>query len=169
MEIFILEQKIFNLYWIGHDFQDRSFPTINQLSEDTQDALKWAAREGNIVDTQNALQNGAQVKYEYAGGSTALHLASANGHEQVCQILLDAGSDPNAKNQNGSTPLHWAAVNNQAEVVRLLLQHGAQLTIVNSNDRTAFDEALQNNHQEVLNVMRNVEGETGNNQLQNGV
>ena len=53
---------------------------------------------------------------------TSLHVASANGHAQIVQLLLKNGSKPDICNQNGKTALDLARAGGHGEVERLLEQ-----------------------------------------------
>ena len=61
--------------------------------------------------------------------NTAFHMACANGHLKIVQILLSCDGivhgapvlDPNIQNETGNTALHYAALNGRKEVVELLL------------------------------------------------
>ena len=52
-------------------------------------------------------------------GNVALHMAAANGHTVICELLLQAGASVNAKNSAGNTPLHWAALNGHLAAVNV--------------------------------------------------
>lgn len=111
--------------------------------------LLFAVREGKIDVVRALLKAGASVNETFQGrgrmnGTSALALATANGHYELASMLLDAGADPNAAAQ-GWTPLHaitWVrkpgyASNDPAptgsgsmdslELVRRLVAHGADL------------------------------------------
>ena len=53
-------------------------------------------------------------------GMTPLMVASANGHTQVVQLLLDNGAAINEKNKNNKTALMLAKEYGHTEVVQLL-------------------------------------------------
>jgi hypothetical protein len=61
----------------------------------------------------------------------ALHVACANGHEEVVRRLLEGGADVDVKNAEGSTPLHWACLNGHVAVVRLLMDKKASPSSLN--------------------------------------
>jgi ankyrin repeat protein len=62
---------------------------------------------GNIKSTDN--------------GSTALMVASKNGHTDIIRILLNKGADVNVmKTNNGATALMMATMNCRADIVELL-------------------------------------------------
>ncbi|KAJ1640400.1 ankyrin repeat-containing domain protein, partial [Pavlovales sp. CCMP2436] len=73
------------------------------------------ARYGELDELRAALEAGADVSYADGGGSTALHMACANGHVEIARILLDAGA-PFTANASGNTPLHWAVQNGHESV-----------------------------------------------------
>ena len=55
-------------------------------------------------------------------GNTALHKASASGHDSVVQLLLHKGAK-HLPNTNKNTPLHWAAANGHENIVEMILEH----------------------------------------------
>ena len=44
-------------------------------------------------------------------GNTPLHVAAANGHFEVCRMIIARVEDKNPSCNIGGTPLHWAAGN----------------------------------------------------------
>ena len=87
--------------------------------------LHLAARRGNeeivkiILDRPDVL-----VDAKDSSGKTALHLASSEGHKNVCQILLNHGANIKAIAADKMTPLHSAIHNSHSEVARLILNRG---------------------------------------------
>ncbi|KAF8275984.1 hypothetical protein TcYC6_0014530 [Trypanosoma cruzi] len=57
-------------------------------------------------------------------GRTAVHLAAANGHIGILEMLMEFGPSPDVPNHEGNTALHFAALNNQLEAARRLLEWG---------------------------------------------
>ncbi|KEG11872.1 e3 ubiquitin-protein ligase MIB2 [Trypanosoma grayi] len=69
-------------------------------------------------------------------GRTAVHVAAANGHISVLEMLMEFGPTPDVPNHEGNTALHFAALNNQLEAARLLLARGWHTTERNAFDKT---------------------------------
>jgi hypothetical protein len=62
-------------------------------------------------------------------GRTALMLASAHGHYDVCECLIKYGCDVNISAHFGFTALHFASMMHYSSIVSLLLDNCAQVTI----------------------------------------
>uniref|UniRef100_A0A060T6M4 ARAD1C15092p n=1 Tax=Blastobotrys adeninivorans TaxID=409370 RepID=A0A060T6M4_BLAAD len=94
-----------------------------------------------------------QFKDEYSH-STALHMASANGHVEVVEYLLSINNDKkivNAQNESGNTALHWASYNGHLEVVKKLCDAGADPFIHNEGGHDVFYDAEE--HEEVIDFL----------------
>ncbi|KAK9837677.1 hypothetical protein WJX74_002781 [Apatococcus lobatus] len=113
----------------------------------TSDLLMDGARFGDLEDVTNALELGINPN---ATINAALHMASANGHLDIVEKLVDAGGDVNSKNESGNTPLHWACLNGQTHVAEFLLRHGASISSLNSQQRTPVDEVLGKEFQDSM-------------------
>ena len=70
-------------------------------------------------------------------GSTAIYIASQNGHLDVISTLLEFG-DHNLKRRNGWTPLMKACQNGHNDVVDLLLKAKADVMFVWKMDQLPF-------------------------------
>ena len=70
-------------------------------------ALHLAAREGNFEAVRALLDGGALLDQVSGGdGSTALLVATINGHWDLAMELLDRGADPNLASEAGATALY---------------------------------------------------------------
>ncbi|ESW97120.1 hypothetical protein KL918_000730 [Ogataea parapolymorpha] len=130
------------------------------LSQEEMDDIIYEARAGDLdslkeifekhVDPQTLLT----IKDEYTL-ATPIHMAAANGHDQVCQYLLrllskgDAQNLVNKQNESGNTALHWAAYNGHTETIKVLCEFGADPFLKNKFNHDAIYEAEKNNKSEV--------------------
>ncbi|KAL0397875.1 UNVERIFIED_CONTAM: (-)-isopiperitenone reductase [Sesamum calycinum] len=118
--------------------------TVQQPSQDTTsdsiEALLEAARYDDIDDVKSI-------------ASTALHMASANGHVHIVDYLINNGVNVNACNMEKNTPLHWACLNGQIEVVKRLILAGANISLLNSHERTPMDEAISRGKMDVVDAI----------------
>jgi ankyrin repeat protein len=69
---------------------------------------------------------GRTVERAGQGGWTPLHLAVAEGHAEIVEILVEAGADLGARTEHHRTPLH-VALQFRPALVPLLLRLGAAL------------------------------------------
>ncbi|CAM9140246.1 unnamed protein product [Scytosiphon promiscuus] len=83
---------------------DKRF-TIANLQVALETAVDSGAVDESAVRTI-LLQVSAHASQD--GDDTPLHLAAANGQEQIVKLLLDKGAEKDALNSRGRTPLHLA-------------------------------------------------------------
>lgn len=87
--------------------------------------LMQFSAKGNGAVVRDLLASGAQVSYADYAGRTALHVACAEGQEEVADILLLNGADPCGRDKKGKTPVDHAITNGRRSILRLLRQYGA--------------------------------------------
>ena len=86
------------------------------------------ARDGNVEDLANLLNNTDEAKAKEIANSRdlhkriPLHLAAFFGHLDAVKILLKF-SDPNSEATDGFTSLHFASQRGHANIVQLLLHY----------------------------------------------
>lgn len=81
-------------------------------------------------------------------GSTALHLAAANGHEEVLKQLLIANARIDTRDNNGATALHQAAIQGHENALRVLVSQGADVNARDDNGRTPLVWAIIGEYQD---------------------
>ena len=83
--------------------------------------------------------------------NTPLHMAAANGHVDLVDLLLRLGADPSCKNEKGNTPLHWASSNAQHAVVNALLKNDrVDVLERNAFGRSALTEGFTSENTDVV-------------------
>jgi len=121
------------------------------------DDLLWASRYNQLEELQEMLAAHAlqvNVNGQDERGSTALHMASANGHVEAMKLLLAAGASVDLCNAEGNSPLHWACSNGRGEAVRLLMEHKAEPSKLNAFERTPVDDALDAGHRPCVDIIK---------------
>lgn len=112
-------------------------------------ALAFAASTGKLDLAQWLVEQKANVNAAQCDpwASTPLHLAAAQGHVQMCRLLLQHKADLAATTSDGMNALHTAAEVGEAACVALLLDCKADARVRNKiTNRTALDEARDYEH-----------------------
>ncbi|CAE8733069.1 unnamed protein product [Polarella glacialis] len=100
------------------------------------------ARYGDEECVKAALEARAEVDACSHGRSSALLMASANGHTGIVRLLLEARASTECPNDAGNRPLHWAALNGHLQIVQALLEAKADANVRNEFEKRPFDEAF---------------------------
>ncbi|XRB14766.1 hypothetical protein RI054_09g46060 [Pseudoscourfieldia marina] len=133
--------------YAGHDV---SLWSLEQLSEQAVDCARYGDHDDLLFLLKDTRIDGA-VAWD---NKTALHMAAANGHASIVDVLVERGADVDVPNAEGSTALHWACVNGQAQVARKLVDAGASVAVLNKSSRTPLDEAIAHNRIEVVEALQ---------------
>ena len=105
-----------------------------------------SARKGNISDVKKRLDDGVHKDSQDEYGWTALILASYNGHEAVCELLITRGCNLDMQNKVGNTALIWASANGHEAVCELLITRGCDVDMQNKDGHTALILASYHGH-----------------------
>ena len=94
---------------LGQRLPETTNSTINAGSTvlgdpDLTAELIWSASLGELVNLQRLHALGYPLELRDYDGRTPLHLAAAEGHEQVCQFLTTHGHSSNVVDRWGFTP-----------------------------------------------------------------
>ena len=82
-----------------------------------------------------------------------MHKAAANGHLEVCKLLIDNVDDKNPADDYGLTPWHKAAANGHLEVCKLLIDNVADKNPVDKAGETPIHLGVEKGHLEVCRLM----------------
>ncbi len=103
---------------VVHDPADLEHVLINAV-------LINAVSAGNLEETHEALERGANSNARAEGG-TPLIIASKIGYEEIVIMLLENGADVNAKNNDGETAVWHSARNGDIGVMSALVNYSTQ-------------------------------------------
>jgi hypothetical protein len=79
-------------------------------------------------------------------GDTLLITAVQQGHQRVCELLLQKGANVNHQNAFGNTSLHFAFEHNYTDLAMWLIQQGGDDTAVNIGDLSVYDGLADTTH-----------------------
>lgn len=85
-----------------------------------------AAYEGDTVQVQTLIEEGADVNEKDMSGRTALMIAANRGHTYVVQLLLERGADASVRDNNGFSALQAAESRGFQRIVSLLKKFSAE-------------------------------------------
>ncbi|OMJ90488.1 hypothetical protein SteCoe_7193 [Stentor coeruleus] len=133
-------------------------PEYQNLKRKANTSL-WEAVERNdivmIKKLLNANSNGIFVAEPNAPGLnewTALHMASAYGLKEACEVLLYNSEDTNinARTSMNRTPLHLATIHNHLNVVKLLVNEGAYIDFTDNDKNTCLHYASTQGYKDIV-------------------
>jgi ankyrin repeat protein len=126
---------------------------VNPLSNHSLPTpLYLAASKGYDKVIELLLRHGANVNTIGNQGWTALHVASANGHQQATRVLLlpKYNADTNVQDDHGKTPLHCALENGHLGIALSLIKHPGDQDIRDDRNITPLHIASEKGYLEVV-------------------
>ncbi|KAJ5906798.1 uncharacterized protein N7473_003714 [Penicillium subrubescens] len=120
-----------------------------------------ASQHGQIALVKLFLDHDPNVNHGSVELDRVLHVAAANGHNEVVKLLRDRGADPGAVTgveyyhgtQMIQTPLLAASMEGKESVVKLLLGWNVDVEVKNENSCSALSIAALRNHGEVVQLL----------------
>lgn len=114
--------------------------------------LRFAVERGHteIIDVFIALKaidvNGDQ-------GRRSLHLAAANGHKNIVELLIAKGASIHTKDDESGTLLHNAAIGGLPELSQRLIKEGVKIDDRDNRGKTALHYAVREGHQDMVKLL----------------
>jgi len=107
-----------------------------------------AARRGSLLWFKRHMRYKYVVDKKGEYGLTSLMIASLNGREEICKLLLSAGASIDKQDEYGWTSLMIASRYGHKEVCKVLLSHGASL--VGGRYVYGWTSTMKKFHKEIL-------------------
>lgn len=129
---------------------------VHQCNNDGFTPLALACYFGQYEAARYLVFKGADVNQSINGNSgiRPIHLAAAQNHLDVVNMLLERNVEVNIQHETGITPLHYAAKQGNLEMLIALLEDGADVNITMEDGATPADLAMENGHFEIADILR---------------
>lgn len=131
-------------------FSEASF--ADGFSVDGETPLMVAASEGDVVEVEAQLANGADIDARNGGNEDALMYAMYSGDTDVVTTLLEAGADPNTTDDFG-TVLATAVAYGDYESAKILVENGADPALEGPDGLSAMDEIGASTEEEFMEML----------------
>jgi ankyrin repeat protein len=112
-----------------------------------------AVNNGNLLEVEKILQQGADVNAKDKDGWSALHIAVNDVLVEIVNTLVRKGADVAAMDGAGATPLHYAASRGNIEEIKILLSNGADVNAQDSLGWTPLRWAVRNGNMEAIKLL----------------
>lgn len=132
---------------------------INALSKDHISAFGYSVEKRRYATACLLLESGASVEVYGQKRSNLLHIAAANGHAKIMDILVEKGISINARDNKGRTPLYRAVVygadkpNGAEYLLDKLIQLGADPNIANNRGLTPLHKAAKLGDETAIDIL----------------
>lgn len=133
---------------------------ILEFDSGTGSLLHWGATNGLSKTTSRLISSGSiDVNQLDRDSRTPLHVAAANGFDEIVKLLLTKGAKVNVADIDGATPLLLAATSGnekgKADVAKTLLNAGADSSKLDSSGQSALHLAAWNGSVGVVSALIN--------------
>jgi hypothetical protein len=137
----------------------RSCKMIQKVMREVKGKYEWTqmhyfAAHGMKSSVNRMLSmKGIDVESRDKNQNTPLTNASAFGHIEIVESLLNHGARIDAKRNDGCTPLYFACRNGHFPVVNLLINRGANVEASSINGWRPLHSAAWNGHLEIVKAL----------------
>ena len=138
------------IYWADHFLNKRNNEGIKTLRHVLE------PNDSRLIEGRSGVLYG-----------NTLHAASAGGHTEIIQILLEKGTEVNVKDGFYGTALMAASYRGHIEIVQILLEKGAEVNAESGRYGTALAAASYRGHIEIIQILLE-KGAKVNTQTQSG-
>ncbi|XP_038123684.1 histone-lysine N-methyltransferase EHMT1a isoform X2 [Cyprinodon tularosa] len=116
--------------------------------------LYVSAKQGDLQMVIQLLVDGKDPNLLMEGHKkrTALHAAAAEGHQEVCHMLVQAGANLEVFDEEQRTPLIVACENNHLDTVKYLVRAGAAVGHKDNGGWTPITWAIEYKHKELVHL-----------------
>ncbi|MDC0584300.1 ankyrin repeat domain-containing protein [Bacteroidales bacterium] len=108
---------------------------------------------GKLEAVKKAVEDGADVNFQFQNGQTALTQASSKGKTEVVKYLLEKGADIEKPNKWKAAPLYIACKNKQAQTAMYLIKAGADIHKKDEYGMDAFSWACHGKNADLITVL----------------
>ncbi|XP_076587571.1 histone-lysine N-methyltransferase EHMT1a isoform X2 [Chaetodon auriga] len=114
--------------------------------------LYISAKQGELQKVIHLLVDGKDPNFMMEGQNkrTPLHAAAAEGHQEICHMLVQAGANLDMFDEEQRTPLMVACENNHLDTVQYLLRAGASVSHKDIMGFTCLHLAAKLGHYDIV-------------------
>lgn len=117
---------------------DESMANAGYSEEDLEE-IRNATANLMLEDLREAFHAEYDLNTQGSHGETTMHIAAANGYDEVVEYLLDHGAKINVVDFDEWQPIHAAACWGHDKIIEILVNHGADLDAVTKDGETPYD------------------------------
>lgn len=109
------------------------------ITQEDIDDTRLVPEKKMLNELKQIAKRGGDLEFINSDGATPLHVAAANGFQEVAEFLLDHHVSVDRRDFDSWQPIHAAACWLQPEILEILVKNGADIDAKTRNGETAFD------------------------------